>query len=505
MPRTKLTADKIKRQALPASGAVELVDTEVPGLICRITRGGAKTMAVKGRIKGGPTFRISLGAYTLRPLGGNDGWRARARVIMAQARDGHDPRIQKPVHPPLPKARVRITPPSGDIQSRVAALIPAIVAAAPRIDADGELPADLLEALFEAGLFRLLLPRAIGGAELHPRELFELMETIAAADGSVAWCLAQAAGCSMAAAYLPLAAADQVFADPRAVLAWGPGQGKAVIVDGGYRVTGVWNFASGGRHASWFGGRCRIAGPGAGPDGEPQSQSDGTPLQRTLLFPRADVTLTDTWDVIGLRGTGSDRYAVTDLFVPDAFGFAPDYTLVPQADTPRFADGPLYRLPAQSVYGCAFAGIALGIARGAMDAFEALARDKAPRGGAPRLREDAVAQFEVGKAETRLRAARAFVRETAETLWNDVAAGGSYTPDHRIAIRMAVTHAIHEAKDAVGAVYHAAGTTSVFASQPFERRLRDANTVTQQLQGRLAFFQLIGQHLLGLDPDIRLV
>ncbi|MBT3930570.1 MAG: hypothetical protein HOF34_07625, partial [Rhodospirillaceae bacterium] len=85
MPRTKLTADKIKRQALPASGAVELVDTEVPGLICRITRGGAKTMAVKGRIKGGPTFRISLGAYTLRPLGGNDGWRARARVIMAQA------------------------------------------------------------------------------------------------------------------------------------------------------------------------------------------------------------------------------------------------------------------------------------------------------------------------------------------------------------------------------------------------------------------------------------
>ena len=512
MAKAKLTADKVKRHALPASGAVELVDTEAPGLICRITRGGAKTMAVKGRIKGGPTFRMSLGAYTLRPLDGNDGWRSKARAIMAQARDGLDPRIRKPDEPTLPEAparnpsrdagkTVRMTSPDSDIRGRVETLIPAIVAAAPRIDADGELPGDLLDALFEAGLFRLLLPRTLDGAEMHPGALFELMETIAAADGSVAWCLAQAAGCSMAAAYLAPAAADHVFDDPRAVLAWGPGRGEAVITDGGYRVTGVWNFASGGRHASWFGGRCRIIGD----DGEPKSQPDGAPRERTLLFPRADVTLTDTWDVIGLRGTGSDRYAVTDLFVPDAFGFAPDYTLVPQADTPRFADGTLYRLPAQSVYGCAFAGIALGIARGAMDAFETLARDKAPRGGAPTLREDAVAQFEYGKAETRLRAARAFVLESADTLWNDVAAGGAYTRNHRIAVRMAVTHAIHEAKDAVGAVYHAAGTTSVFASQPFERRLRDANTVTQQLQGRLAFFQLIGQHLLGLDPDIRLV
>jgi alkylation response protein AidB-like acyl-CoA dehydrogenase len=505
MPKTKLTAYKIKRLTLPSRGAVELVDTDTPGLICRITSGGARTMAVKGRIKGGPTFRISLGAYTLRPLAGNDGWRARARAIMAQARAGHDPRLQKPRPEtterdlrPDTGERPRMTPPSDDIQSRVVALIPAIVAAAPRIDTDGELPADLLDALFAAGFFRLLLPRALDGAELSPRDLFELMETIAAADGSVAWCLAQAAGCSMAAAYLEPAAADHVFADPRAVLAWGPGQGEAVITEGGYRVTGEWNFASGGRHASWFGGRCRIVDT----NGRPGGKSGG---ERTLLFPRADVTLTDTWDVIGLRGTGSDRYAVTDLFVPDAFGFAPDYTLVPQADTPRFADGTLYRLPAQSIYGCAFAGIALGIARGAMDAFETLARDKAPRGGAPTLREDAVAQFEYGKAATRLRAARAFVLESADTLWNDVAAGGAYTRDHRIAIRMAVTHAIHEAKDAVGAVYHAAGTTSVFASQPFERRLRDANTVTQQLQGRLAFFQLIGQHLLGLDPDIRLV
>ena len=193
MPKTKLTADKIKRHALPASDAVELVDTDTPGLICRITRGGAKTMAVKGRIKGGPTFRISLGTYTLRPLGGIDGWRARARAIMAQARDGQDPRTQKPVNLPLPEVRAprpkpnvgknpRITPPSGDIQSRVAALIPAIVAAAPRIDAEGELPTDLLDALFAAGLFRLLLPRALDGAELHPGALFELMETIAAAD-----------------------------------------------------------------------------------------------------------------------------------------------------------------------------------------------------------------------------------------------------------------------------------------------------------------------------------
>ncbi|MBM3561465.1 MAG: acyl-CoA dehydrogenase, partial [Alphaproteobacteria bacterium] len=313
---------------------------------------------------------------------------------------------------------------------------------------------------------------------------------VAAADASVAWCLAQASGCSMAAAYLAPEVARRVFGDPRAVLAWGPGRGEAVPVDGGYRVTGIWNFASGGRHATWFGGRCRIA---------------GAARERTLLFPRAEVTLTDIWDVIGLRGTGSDRYAVTELYVPGGHGFGPDYTLVPEADTPRFADGTLYRLPAQSVYGCGFAGIALGIARGAMDAFATLAREKSPRGGAPTLREDSVAQYDYGRATTRVGAARAYVLEAANRLWDDVERDGAFTIDHRMRIRMAVTHAIHEAKDAVGAVYHHAGTTSVFASQPFERRLRDANTVTQQLQGRLAFFQLIGQHLLGLELDARLV
>lgn len=379
---------------------------------------------------------------------------------------------------------------AADIVERARGLAPAIAAAAPRIDAARELPADLLDALHAAGLFRLLLPRALGGEELHPATLFAVMEVVAAADASVAWCLAQASGCSMAAAYLAPEAAKRVFDDPRAVLAWGPGRGEAIPVEGGWRVTGVWNFASGGRHATWFGGRCRVAGQAR---------------ERTLLFPRAEVTLTDVWDVIGLRGTGSDRYAVTDLFVPAAHGFAPDYTLVPEADTPRFAGGTLYRLPAQSVYGCGFAGIALGIARGAMDAFDRLAREKSPRGGAPTLREDGVAQFDYGRAATRIAAARAYVLESAHRLWDDVARDGAFTLDHRMTIRMAVTHAIHEAKDATGAVYHHAGTTSVFASQPFERRLRDANTVTQQLQGRLAFFQLIGQHLLGLEPDARLV
>ena len=374
--------------------------------------------------------------------------------------------------------------------ARIAAVLPAVAADVPVIEASRELPVDLLDRLHEARLFRLLLPRTLGGEELHPVALFEAMEAVAMVDGSVAWCLAQASGCSMAAAYLAPETARFVFGDSRAVLAWGPGRGDAVPVEGGYRVSGEWNFASGGRHATWFGGRCRVA---------------GATDERTLLFPRADVTLSDVWDVIGLRGTGSDRYAVSGLFVPEAYGFGPDYTLVPEPDTPRHVDGTLYRLPAQSVYGCAFAGIALGIARGAMQAFARLAREKAPRGGASTLREDPVAQFEFGRAETRLRAARAFVIESAHRLWDDVARDGHYTLDHRIAVRMAVTHAIHEAKDAVGAVYHAAGTTSVFASQPFERRLRDANTVTQQLQGRLAFFRLIGEHLLGLDPDVRLV
>src|SRR5438477_10306287 len=171
---------------------------------------------------------------------------------------------------------------ASDYVARVCKLAPTIAVHADRAEAERRLPAPLTDALHDAGLFRMLLPRSLGGAELDPPTFVQVMEEIAKADASTAWVIGQTAGCSMIAAYLDREAAEKVFAAPRAVLAWGAGpQGRAVAVEGGYRLTGSWAFASGIHEATWVGAHAPIVGA----DGTPHRHPDGTPVVRTLLFP----------------------------------------------------------------------------------------------------------------------------------------------------------------------------------------------------------------------------
>src|SRR5258708_14298074 len=164
--------------------------------------------------------------------------------------------------------------------ARAEAIRPEVAATSNEIEATRRLPPALLDKLHNAGLFRLLLPRSSNGIETDPVTFFHVIETIARADASTAWCLSQAGGCAMSAAYLDLPVAQAVFADPRAVLAWGPGpKVKAVECEGGYRVTGVWSFSSGGRHATWLGAHC----PTYAAAGSPRRQTNGQPQQRTRL------------------------------------------------------------------------------------------------------------------------------------------------------------------------------------------------------------------------------
>jgi alkylation response protein AidB-like acyl-CoA dehydrogenase len=380
---------------------------------------------------------------------------------------------------------------SGEYLDRARALLPRIAAAADAIERDRRLPAGLLDALFEAGLFRLLLPRTLDGAEIDPVTFARIMETISAVDASTAWCLCQASGCSMVAAYLRADVAAAIFGPPRSVLAWGPGPATAVAVDGGYRITGTWSFASGGRHATWLGGHCPVQEA----DGRPRLRQDGTPEARTMLFPAAKATMTDVWDVLGLRGTGSDTFAVTDLFVPHESSVSRD-----DAAERRYA-APLYCFPAGSLYASGFAGVALGLARSMLDGFESLARDKTPRGFRRALRENAVVQSQVAQAEARLRAARVFLLTSLDGIWREVVRTGALTLEQRMLIRLASTYAIHQARDVADTAYDAAGATAIFASNAFERRFRDIHTVAQQLQGRASHFETVGQFLLGLDAD----
>jgi indole-3-acetate monooxygenase len=381
----------------------------------------------------------------------------------------------------------------GDPLLRARALGPLIDSLLDRIEAERQIPAPLLDALMDAGLYRLLLPRSCNGAETDIVSFFQAIEEIAKHDASVAWCLVQASGCSMSAAFLRPDVAYDIFGrDPRAVLAWGPGPGaRAMICDGGYRVSGTWTFASGGHHATWLGAHAPISEA----DGTPRRDAEGGILYRTMLLPAKEAKFIDVWQVIGLRGTGSDSFTVTDHFVPHERSVARNFL------AERQHGGKLYGVPDITVYAAGFAGVALGIARTMFDSFVQLARDKTPRGGTKTLRDNGVVQSQVGQAEARLHAARHYLTAVLAEIWRTLEPGSSITLDQRMQVRLASTHAIHEAMAVVDTAYHAAGATAIFNSNGFERRFRDMHTVAQQLQGRMSHFETVGLYLLGGAAD----
>ncbi len=381
---------------------------------------------------------------------------------------------------------------ASDYVERARELGPQLDAAAEEIELRRELPEPIVEALVERGLFRLLLPRSLGGAELPPAVYVQVIEEVAKHDASTAWCLGQSTGCTMTSALLEPEVAREIFGGKRGIVAWGPpGPAEARTVPGGYRLSGTWSFASGSHHASWLGAHVAILKE----DGAPRLRPDGAPVIRTLLFPKESAKFTDIWHVIGLKGTGSDSYTVTDLFVPE------QYTVLREAEPKPRQPGLLYAFSSSNVYSSGFAGVALGIARSTLDAFVELARDKIPRGARRTLRDNNVVQAQVAQSEARLRAGRAFLLGSLEEIWRDVAQSGRLTLDHNTTIRLASTWAIHQARDVVDTAYHAAGATAIFESNPFERRFRDIHTVIQQYQGRQAHFETVGQVLLGLQAE----
>jgi alkylation response protein AidB-like acyl-CoA dehydrogenase len=380
--------------------------------------------------------------------------------------------------------------PGTEYLERARAFVPELAAAAAEIERRRELPEPVVAAMVERGFLRMLLPHSLGGAELPPAPYIRVVEEIAKGDASAAWCLNQGAGCSMTAVYLDPAAAKEVFDGPRGILAWGPGPGKARIVEGGYRVTATWSFASGSHNATWLG--CHV--PIYEDNGRQLLHADGSPVVRTPIFPKSCAEMTDIWHVMGLRGTGSDKYSVTDLFVPEAFVAARD-------DSARRENGVLYRFSSLQLYASGFAGVAMGIARSTLDAFIELARDKVPFRGKKTLRDNNVVQSDVAQSEARLRSARAWLYRSLEEITREVERADHITLDQRMVIRLASTFAIHQSMRVVDMAYHAAGSTAIFEANPFERRFRDIHTVSQQVQGRQEHFETVGQHLLGLDPD----
>jgi len=381
--------------------------------------------------------------------------------------------------------------------AQVRELAPRIAAAAEQIEQDRRVPAPLLEAMLDAGLFRMLLPRSVGGAEVHPLAFMQVVEALAHTEASPAWNVCQNAVCAMTAAYLTPEAARHIFGGGRIILAWGPptSDARAVAENGGYRVTGNWAFASGGRHATWFGGLCTVCDA----DGTPRRSASGGAVKRVMLFPAEAATMTDVWKVIGLRGTASDAFAVQDLLVPQEHS-------VRREDTTEVREpGWLYRFTTMNVFSCGFASIALGVARSMLEAFIRLASEKTPRGYSNPLRENAATQQEVAQAEAKLSAAHTYLVQTVREVCEAVQATHELTVAHRVSLRLATTHAIQQAMQVGDFAYEAAGATAIFTANPFERRFRDLHAITQQIQGRKSHYQTAGKFLLGLDPDLAFI
>lgn len=383
-----------------------------------------------------------------------------------------------------------------DWVARANALAPQLEAASDEIEKRRRLTDEVVAALHEAEMFKMMLPRSIGGGEATPMEFTQVMEVLAQADASTAWCLGQALGCSFAAAFLDRDVALDIFGPKNAVLAWGPPRGgaKAVVTDGGYTSTGLWMFASGLPHATWVGGHSVVCDA----DGEPRKDKDGKPVHRTMLFPVSEAKTTDVWFVLGLRGTGSNNYQVEGLFVPEAYTMWRD-----NFDELREA-GPLYRVPVLTAYGIGFTGIALGLAKVTLEAFMKLALEKSPAGFTGTLSENAVIQSQVSQWVGRLQSSRSYLFEMIEAYWDTVCAGDRPSLEQRALLRTAISTAMLTSRDVVDFAYHASGTNGIFEGGPFERRFRDIHTLTQQGQAHLSNFQFAGQALLGTAPARRL-
>jgi alkylation response protein AidB-like acyl-CoA dehydrogenase len=374
------------------------------------------------------------------------------------------------------------------LAERARALAPLISREADAAEQTRRLTQPVVSALIENGLYRALLPRSIGGHEAPLETFMQMQEEVAKADASTAWCLGQCSVCGMIAAYLDPETAREIFDTPPGILAWGAIAHEVRAEPGGYRANARWDFASGMRQAGWLGAHVRIVEA----DGTPRKKPDGSPEIRTILFPITSATLYDVWDVIGLKGTGTDSYSVDNLFIPERFAALRD-DLSAVRET-----GPLYRITTHMVYAMGFGAVSLGVARAMLDAITELARGKTAA-GLSAMRENHAIQGTIGRLEASLRAARAYLFGTAREVWEHLLAGGIITEEHRVAMRLASTWTIQQAASVVDTAYHMAGATAVFRANGFERRFRDMHAIAQQVQARNAHFEDAGRSILNND------
>ena len=380
-----------------------------------------------------------------------------------------------------------------DIQRRVGELKPLIEAS--RADAEQlkRLPDAVAAAFLEHDLYRVLVPTDLGGAGLDPLAYFDLCLELASYDGSAGWNFALASTTSPLVGMLPMTRLKDFFGNPDCAIAGTVGpSGKAVKVDGGWRLSGRWSWMSGVHQAKWV-----ILGAFVHEGGEQILNAEGLPDTRQFLLPKDAACLLDVWDVGGMRGTGSTDYACEDAFAAEEMWVR---AFSGQSNHPD----PIFRLPF-TFFGLGLCGVALGIARPAVDGLKALAAGKVSAVSRRGLRDQSQAQYAVAKSEALLSSSRLYVRECFGAIWNALSVGEPVTLEMRARTRASYVHAAESAMEAVQLCYRAAGGSALFEKGPFEQALRDVNAVGCHITMQEVMMEEAGRIELGLAPTVPFV
>ena len=374
---------------------------------------------------------------------------------------------------------------SATILDNARALAPKIRDLGDTIEADRRLPDSLIDDLSDAGVFRIAMPRAWGGPEMTPLEQIELIEIIAHADASTAWCVSILSDSGYYAGFLEDKVAREVYSDldSRCAGMLAP-VGRAEVVPGGYRVTGKWSFGSGSSHATHMTGGAVILN-----DGEMTFGDDGIPEWRVMIFDPDDVEILDTWYTTGLAGSGSNDYQVTDAFVPFEHTF-------------NALDAPVRSEPLYRYHGFFFAnvpGIPFGMARAALDEAKKIAATKVSLPSLTKLQDDATVQTMFGEAEATLAASRALVFDVMGSAWNTLQTGDLLSMDQRARIGFSLVHAGQSAQRVIDLACEIAGSTALFRSSPLERLRRDMIAASSHIAHQRKTYGAAGRILLDAE------
>lgn len=376
-------------------------------------------------------------------------------------------------------------------------LAPLIRQHAAESEAQATLARPVADALIEGGLFRQLTPASLGGGECDPVTWFEVVEAGARIDGSVGWCLLVNGSTGLGGRTMPEADAEALYGDPRTVVAGAAFPfAKAVAVNDGYQVTGRWPFASGCKHAT------HVFGFSVVHDGDtPRPGPMGLPDIRVMLAPASNVRIIDTWDVVGLSGTGSHDIAFEDVFVPEACAIS----LAPMPPN-RHYQGALYRLPFLTMFAWPTAAVALGIAQHSIDIVTELAQNKVPVGTvSTSLNARPLFQLQLADAVASVRSARAWLHQSIAELRTIAEAGGVADLQARINGQLAASNATRSARAAVELMFLAGGSTAVYRKNDLQRCMRDIHALSQHTVTGPASWEQAGVVLAGLPPQNPLI